>query len=456
MKIALKGLLPLVVLFAGLSTFAYLKSSRAVIVAKPPTERVWVVKTAPTNRATHHTSIIALGIVVAGRTAVLRPEVPGKLVELSPDFRDGAVLRKDAILLGIDPFDYETALADARAALTQAENRLEQLKEEQKGQRAQLAEATQSETLAATEVRRQQELVNRGVSTRRALDDATRTLNASAQNVASINSAIRSLESQLAQQTHAIERAQLTVQVAERDLINRRILAPFDGFLSNPNAALGQHVSVNDTLGQLVAADEMEVRFSISDSDFASLDGPAGALLEKDVTVTWSPGIKPISFPARISRQSAQTVAASGGIEMFARFITPGLSLPLRPGMFVSVTIAEKPLVDAVAVPISALVDGERLYAVQTKENSEKRLALVTFKLLRRRNGIAYLRTDLEPGTQVVTDTFPQIVTGLKVDPRPVKKSMAEQKTAASVSPVNVEPAKGKSANQTPPGELTP
>lgn len=47
------------------------------------------------------------------------------------------------------------------------------------------------------------------------------------------------------------------------------------------------------------------------------------------------------------------------------------------------------------------------------------RLANTQFELLRRRDGIAYLRTDLEPETQVVSRTFPQIAPGLKVDPRP-------------------------------------
>lgn len=436
MKTFLKGFMPFLIIVAALGTFSYLKSSRAVVEAEPTLERSWVVKTTAIHRETHATTITALGTIVAGRTAVLRPEVPGKLVELSPQFRDGAVLQAGTPLLGIDPFDYETALADSRAALTQAENRLEQLKEEQKGQRAQLAEAEQSKTLAATEVRRQEGLVKRGVSPRRSLDDATRSLNAAAQSVASIKSAIRSLESQLAQQTRAIERTQLTVTLAQRDLTDRSIKAPFDGFLSSPNAALGQQVGINDTLGQLVAADEMEVRFSLSDADFAALGGPSGALLDKPVKVAWSPGAEPQYFLAKITRQSAQIVAASGGIEMFAQLLAPGLSLPLRPGMFVSVEIAEKPLKDAVAVPLSALVDGERLYAVTTDDKGDKRLILTEFTLLRRRNGIAYLRTDLEAGTQVVTHTFPQIVQGLKVEPRP------HQNTVSNNPATNSPPAK--------------
>lgn len=430
MKTFLKAVIPLATLMAAFVTFAYLKSTRPVVEAEPPLERTWVVKTMAVARQTYATNITALGTVVAGRTAVLRPEVPGKLVDLSPEFRDGAVLKSGTPLLSIDPFDYETALADSQAALTQSEKRLEQLREEQKGQRAQLAEAEQSKTLAATEVQRQEGLVKRGMSPRRSLDDAMRSLNAAAQSVASISSNIRSLDSQLSQQMRAIERTQLTVSMAQRDLTDRSINAPFDGFLSNPNAALGQQVGINDTLGQLVAAAEMEVRFSLSDADFAALDGPMGALLNKPAKVAWSPGPKPQYFPARITRQSAQIVAASGGIEMFARLLTPGLSVPLRPGMFVSVEIAEAPLQDAVAVPVSALVDGKRLYTVMTDEQGVERLTLTEFELLRRRDGIAYLRTNLTSGTQVVTHTFPQIVQGLKVKPRLNATSFPEKQPA--------------------------
>jgi RND family efflux transporter MFP subunit len=419
----LPRVLPFLILFFAVMTFSYLKSTRAVLAAEPPQERTWIVETLTSAPQRYQTSVTALGTIVAGRTAVLRPEVPGKLVELSPEFRDGVALTEGTLLLEIDPFDYETTIADAQAALVQATQRLEQLQTEQKGQRSQLSEAEQSEKLAATEVRRQKELVQRGVTARRALDDATRALNTAAQNVAGITTVIRSLESQIGQQERAIERAQLAVARAERDLADTRITAPFDGFLANPNAALGQQVGNNDTLGQLVAAKEMEVRFALSEADFAALGGPTGALLNKAVKMIWSPGAEPLFFDAQITRQSAQTVAASGGIEMFARLQDTDLSSPLRPGMFVSVEIAEAPLENAVAVPTTALLDGIQLFVVTEDEQGDSRLAVADFTLLRRRDGFAYLRTNLPAGTQVVTRTFPQIVPGLKVTPRPIATS---------------------------------
>ena len=94
--------------------------------------------------------------------------------------------------------------------------------------------------------------------------------------------------------------------------------------------------------------------------------------------------------------------------------------------MFVSVEIDETPLDDVIAVPVAALVDGVRLYAVQADDQAVKRLQLVDFDLLRRRDGRAFLRTDLAPGTQIVTRTFPQIMQGLKVDPRAAKATAGE------------------------------
>ncbi|GAB5388671.1 MAG: efflux RND transporter periplasmic adaptor subunit [Alphaproteobacteria bacterium] len=420
MKSLSKWLLPLLILGAAGGIFSYLKSTRAVVEAEPPKERIWVVETLPISRDSHRTVVTALGTVRSGRTAVLKAKVPGRLTAVSANFNEGAALTAGDELLQIDDFDYQTALADAQAALTQAEQRLEQLQQEQQGQRDQLSEAQQNERLSRTEVNRQRSLVQRGVSARRTLDDATRTLNSASQSVAALNSAVRSLDSQISQQSRAIERAQLAMRRAERDLADTRIAAPFDGFLTNPNAALGQQISVQDTMGQLVSASDIEIRFALSEADYSSLDGPTGALLGKQVRVRWEPGTKPIDFDAEITRQSAQIDSASGSIELYARLVEPGLQNPLRPGMFVSVEIPESTLTDAVAVPVTALADGVRLYAVTQDKDGVQRLGRSTFTPLRRRDGIAYIRTDLQDGTEIVTRTFPQIAPGLKVETRPV------------------------------------
>ena len=49
------------------------------------------------------------------------------------------------------------------------------------------------------------------------------------------------------------------------------MLAPFNGFLANVDASIGQYVRSTDRLARLIQSDRLEVRFRLSESDFGGL-----------------------------------------------------------------------------------------------------------------------------------------------------------------------------------------
>ncbi|HEU0223066.1 MAG TPA: efflux transporter periplasmic adaptor subunit, partial [Paracoccaceae bacterium] len=129
---------------------------------RPPervqTERVVAVRVATFEPGIAYPVITAYGNVVSWRTLELRAAAPGPLIELSPAFRDGGIVREGEILYRIDPADARSLRDSAAATLAEAE--------------AELAEARAALALAHDDVaaaRRQRDLHERALTRQREL-----------------------------------------------------------------------------------------------------------------------------------------------------------------------------------------------------------------------------------------------------------------------------------------------
>ena len=105
--IVFNGLVCLVILSAAVAAIIWI--NRTVPVAqKVDTTRksAALVETITVRRGTYSPRLVVLGTVQAAQQISLRPRVEGQVVELSPDFVPGGMIRKDGLLLRIDPADF--------------------------------------------------------------------------------------------------------------------------------------------------------------------------------------------------------------------------------------------------------------------------------------------------------------------------------------------------------------
>ena len=84
-----------------------------------------LVETVTVERGTYAPRIAVLGLVEPVQDIVLSPRVAGQVIELSPKFIPGGMVRKGDTLLRIDPADFENALSIRESELQQAEASLE-------------------------------------------------------------------------------------------------------------------------------------------------------------------------------------------------------------------------------------------------------------------------------------------------------------------------------------------
>jgi len=324
--VARKGGLPLLIVLAVVLIGFYLLATKKELVPEERPERVWVVDAVEAQYADVQPELKLFGQVVAGRSSELRSQVAGRIVEVAPNYRDGGIVAAGELLVRIDPFDYETGLAEQRSILKEAEVALK------KSQR---------------NYSRAQELHAEKNVSDQFLDDA---------------------ELDLRQQEARVEQQQIAVRRAQRDLDDARITAPFAGVVANVSAELGQRLSTNDMVANLIDLGRLEVRFSLANAQFGRLLGANEDIVGRPVQIDWEVGSEVLSFPGNISRAGAEISSSMGGVMVYATLDGSAgqqdAAVDIRPGALVSVTLQDKVYKEVIRVADSALYSDSSVYLV--------------------------------------------------------------------------------------------
>lgn len=408
----LRALLPVAILAVAVAIVAHLVSTRPVIERSPIPERAWTISTVDVEIADVQPSLELRGEVVAGRQVELRPLVGGRVVEVGQGYVEGGTVRRGELIVAIDPFEYEAAVADRQAQLAEARARLDELEAERAGEASMLDRDREQLALATRETERREALLSRGTGTQKALDDARRELSETQLRVIARNQAINRLTARMAQQRAVIEQRQVALDRAARDLEQTRLFAPFDAFVTDRGTAIGKQVNTNDPVARLIDADWLEARFHVTDSEFARLIG-SGGIRGRDAAVVWHAQARDFVFDATIERASSEVNPASGGVDLFARIHDTGIDTVLRPGVFVEVRVPDQVYEDVVRLPNAALQGEDTVYVVAGERLEPRAVTLVA-----RTGNDVLVHGDLRAGERVAAATFAEIGPGVKVEVR--------------------------------------
>lgn len=408
------GLLALLVIAGGVSGFIHMKNSKAEAKPRPAQERVWTVPGIQAAFETVQPQIKSYGTLVAGRSIDLRPLVTGQLVEVSDKMLDGTEIQAGDILAKIDPFDYQIALRDTEAQLGEARARKDELEAQLEGERALLISASEQTALRQKELDRARSLASRGVGATMKIDESEIRVNEAMRYYTGRIQAIQQLIARIAQQDATVDRLTVHLDRAKRDLDNTTITAPFSGFLSNVNVALGSRVSINDQLAKLIDVSRIEVRFELPNREFSRLiSAGSEPLVGRSALVRWAIGEQSFDYPARIDRVDAEIDANTGGVGLFAALRADAVNkeVPVRPGAFVEVIMDDRSYENVLRLPGRALGSDNTVYVL----DGEGRIQNAQVQIMRRVGRDVLVASDLDAGAWVVTTRFPEIGPGAKV-----------------------------------------
>lgn len=377
---------------------------------RPVREQVFTIETVPVQRGDFQPEIQVFGTIIAGNMIEVRTELSGPLVSVNPDLRSGAVLRAGAEIAAIDPFEFQTAIAEAdvdildgEAKLLEAEARLAAVGTDLTNAQAQLA-------LAERDVERAEALVTRGSVTQQTLDQRQQSLLQSKATVDSTRANLKVEEAKLAQQRAALERLSLSRTRAERDLTLTSLTVPTDVVIESESITLGQMVTANQIIAQLIDLSSFEVQFTLSDGQYGRLTGQGSKLLGTDMTVQWTVGTRQETVLATINRIAPSITADRGGVTLFGKLENLRPESDIRPGAFVEISLPDQIYTNAIQVPETSLYDEQRIYVEE-----EGRLRSVPVSVLAFSGTNAILNADIEDGAKVLKTRIAEVGEGLRV-----------------------------------------
>ncbi len=317
---------------------------------------------------TRRIEITGSGAVSSQVDVQIVPQVQGRVDWLSAVMRPGGAFLKDEVLFRIEAQDFELEVERRRAEVASARTNL------------QLEEA---EGLAAT---REWEEITPG--------EPVPSLVARKPQIRDRRAALASAEAQLA-------RAQL-------DLDRTNFSLPFNGRVISSNVELGQFMATGQSFGTVYSLDGLEVSVPLADRDLKWLQ-PLDDV-EAIIKTSYLGVDREIRAKAtRVSAQlDAQTRFASVIVSLGERSDADD-TLPLVPGVFVSVTFLGPELDNLVTVPTAAVQENGKIWTVVNQRLKSARPEIV------QTGPTASLIRGLEPGTEILLSNLPGAVENMAV-----------------------------------------
>ena len=358
----IKSVNPIVLLLVG--TFLVISFLRAtkeepeILVIE---EKSWPVSVIEAQYGDIQPTVALFGEVITSRRSELRALVGGQVIKVGDNFKEGAVVKKGELLLRIDDFEYRNSVTEETAKLD----------------------------VMTRDFERADELFKQGSISEQFRDNA------------------------LLEKTQQ----ELVLSESEKDLRDTELFAPFDGVINDVQATLGKQVSTfNDKIGEIIDIKNMEVRFSISKSQYGRLLEDENEILGRAIEVRWTVGQKDLIFDASISRVGAEITSNTGGVNIFATIeMDKEQETPLRPGAFVRLRMPDKTYVSVIRIPETAVFNDEYIYIV--KDQRLKKVG-ITISGYDQSNVLIKPIEELmiQNGDLIVTNQLREAGEGVKVD----------------------------------------
>lgn len=338
-----------------------------------------LVETVPAQLKSLDLSVVSQGTVRPRTETILAAEVPGKIVEVSPNFIVGGFFHKGEVLLRIDASDYETGVKRAEADL-----------------------ATRQAQYADQKARSDQALKDwKNLGRQGEPSDLT----------------LR--KPQLAEALAGVKAAEADLQKAKRDLLRTRITLPYDGLVRTKQVDVGQYVGPGTPLGGTFAIDTAEVRLPLSSRDLAYLHLPSVTNLADSNNrpkVRLSAGSSGISgeWQAEIIRTEGVVDETSRVVYAVAQIIDPyavlGKSdLPeLKVGTFVRAEIQGVHVDNVIVLPRYVLRANDTVLVA----NAENKLEIRPVEVLRAEPETVYISSGIAAGEQVISTAMDAPIPG--------------------------------------------
>jgi len=414
----------------GIVIFVLLLRNRQGLERVPQQEVVRVLRVIPAPLCDIMPRAVGFGTAEPAEVWLAIAEVKGRVIEAHPELSAGSVVEKDAVLLKIEPTEYDLSIARLSAAIEQTQAQSEELTTKQSNDEASLKIERDSLSLAQRDLERMRKLKQVNAIAESEVDQQERNVLVQRQKTQTLTNAINLVPAtrKAIEANIAVQQAQLAQAKLDRE--KTTIRSPFSGRVGPVAIEIGQFLAVGQTLFELHNVDSIEVESQVSLGAMRNLltapvSGEVQALdMDKmrqifnfDAVVRFKLGDRRVEWPARFVRvrENLNAQTRTLGIvlvidEPYARAI-PGKRPPPMRGTFCEVELRSKQTVSHVIIPRAALHDG-KVYVVNADDRLESRQVSVAFS----QSGFVALHDGIEAGEKVVVSDPTPAVEGMLVD----------------------------------------
>lgn len=376
-------ILTLAVLALGIAGGMHLLNSAPEAERRSPQKNIPLVEVITATPRTYNVYLDSRGTVSPRTESTLIPQVAGRVISLSDNFRDGGFFEQGEELLTIDPTDYQLALTIAQSEL--AKMRLA-LNEER-------AQARQAES-------DWKKLGMKGKP-----------------------DALVLRKPQLANAHAALASAEARVRQAEVELERTRLLAPYAGRIMEQLVDIGQVVSPGTTLAKIYATDYVEVRLPLTDRQLAFIDLPESYRGESvqsappEVELIADQAGQRYHWQGRIVRTEGTFDTRSRQLFVIAQVANPyareagSQRPPLKIGQFVRARIKGHQLSNVFILPRNVISGADHVLLVDETRHIQRR----QIDIIWQDDDQVIIGAGLNPGDTIISTLLPYAIEGAEV-----------------------------------------
>lgn len=359
----------------------------------------------------------ATGSFLADEAADVASEADGIVVETLVDV--GRRVKKGDVLFRLDDRAPRLRLAQAEAALRQAEARLGleeggRLEEERVAEVAAAranAEAAEAQAkLAQEDAARYASLYRSGDVSKSLVDAAATRAKTTAEQARAARKQYEAALNAARQGYSAVEAARAQAALARKAVEDTVVRAPFTGHVTGRNVAVGEYVGAMNRTSKVIRLariDPIKARLQVPEAEAARLR----AGLKVALTARAYPGRR---FEGRVTAINPAVDAASRSLTVEATIANPeGLALP---GMFAAGQIEQPVENEAVYVPRCAVMrdPNTESYRVYVLEGGRARLRVVQLGK-GQEGGLVEVAAGISAGEVVAADNLERLYDGAPV-----------------------------------------
>ncbi|TVS15778.1 MAG: HlyD family efflux transporter periplasmic adaptor subunit [Planctomycetaceae bacterium] len=359
-------------------------------------------------------------------------EVRGRVVEVHPQLRAGAMIETGTVLLRIDPAEYELAVAQFEADIARLDAQREELAVREANDRDSLEIEQASLELAESELQRLESLADRNVVSTTELDQQRRTVLTQRQNVQRLQNALKLAPQQRNSLAAELAFKQAGLAQAELDVAKTVLRAPFTCRLGEVQIQPEQFLAAGQFLFEAhdTSSAEIEARIPldqlrplIDPRHRVSLEVTLDAeniqeLFNFQVIVRYRSGDFQAQWNGRVVRMREQldprtrTAALVVAVDKPYEQAIPGQRPPLMQGMYCEVELRGGPRPGCIVIPRSALHEGH-VFVLDSDRRLRRRQVEISFT----QAGFACVEKGLGEGELLVVSDPAPAIEGMLTEP---------------------------------------